>query len=312
MAHRTSEKLRQLSISDLGIEATIEAVDEGGAASAAAEPPLSESDKFLILVRAALADGYAGVIFTGSPGTGKSWYAAQVASVLLDGDLDRASFIQFHPSYQYEDFVEGYVPEGGNFERRLKAFGLLCQEASQDQDRLYVLVIDEISRTDVARVFGEALTYVEMSKRDIPFKLASGTELAVPRNIFIIATMNPWDRGVDDLDVALERRFAQIEMPPDAEQLERILRAGGMGDEEREGVGRFFEAVQRSDNPYCRIGHAYFLHARDAASLGRLWTFRLAPFFRRACKSDPDEFARIAALWRRLIEHQPNDASAPG
>jgi 5-methylcytosine-specific restriction protein B len=310
MAGRTKDKLRELSITDLGIEAPPREQEEGGIGTATTEPALPENDIYLALVRAAMADGYAGAILCGPPGTGKSWYAARIANSLVGGDLSRAYFIQFHPSYQYEDFVEGYVPEGGQFERRLKTFGLLAQDASQDQDRLYVLVIDEISRTDVARVFGEALTYVEMSKRDISFRLASGTELAIPRNIFIVATMNPWDRGVDDLDVALERRFAQIDMPPDRNQLAVMLQAAGLPDEDQDGVLQFFDSVQRSDNIYCRIGHAYFLHARDPASLRRLWDFRLAPFFRRACKPDPGEFRQIESLWGRLILRPGNPEPA--
>ncbi len=77
-----------------------------------------------------------------------------------------------------------------------------------------VLVIDEISRADVPRVLGEALTYLEMSLRDRPFYLASGDIAEIPKNLFIIATMNPWDVSVDELDIALERRFAHIDVRP--------------------------------------------------------------------------------------------------
>ena len=147
----------------------------------------------MLEVQQLLNDGFAGVVFSGPPGTSKSWYAREVALSLVGGDLERVDFVQFHPGYQYEDFIEGYVPnEKGGFDPVPRTFLRMCETAKSTSETV-VIVIDELSRTDVVRVFGEALTYLETSKRQITFTLASGRTVFVPHNLIVIATMNPWD-----------------------------------------------------------------------------------------------------------------------
>jgi len=227
--------------------------------------------------------------------------AALVADSLTGGAATRAPSVQFHSSYQYEDFIEGFVPDGESFARQLKIFSLLCIDASENPDDQYILVIDEISRADVARVFGEALTYIERSKRNRPFKLSSGTELMVPENIFIIATMNPWDRGVDDLDAALERRFAFIEMPPKEDDLRNLLEENSLDRDLVDRVLQFFNFLMNLPNVRCHIGHGFFVHARDQASLNRLWHLQLAHVLKRACRDDDAAFASITDQWNATI-----------
>lgn len=301
---RTSEKVRNLTAAQLGIVMP----DHIGALtpiSAASDGSLlNDDDPTLANVRDAMSDGYAGIILSGVPGTGKSRHASLIGQMLVEGDNGRLASVQFHPSYQYEDFVEGYVIEGTNFTRKLKTFGQLCVSASNDP-RLHVLLIDEISRTDVARVFGEALTYIERSKRGRDFILASGTEMVVPENLFIIATMNPWDRGADELDMALERRFAFVEMPPSEAALREILKKNGLDEILANGVSTFFEFLQNYRVIQCRIGHGYFVHAKDRESLKRLWRFQLAHVFARACGNDGDAFSTIESQWKQMIDDAP-------
>jgi 5-methylcytosine-specific restriction protein B len=232
---------------------------------------------------------------------------------LAEGDAQRIRFLQFHPSYQYEDFMEGYVPDNsGRFRLQDKHFKELCVAADKEKDKTFVLVIDEISRCDAARVFGEALTYIETSKRDIRFRLSSGSEMVVPQKVVILATLNPWDRGVDEMDAALERRFAYIEMPPSAEKLREILTENELPDERIQAVIRFFEQVQKSPNPMCHIGHAYFIHVKDDTSLQRLWDLQLRHHFLRACRLDSEEFKKLDNTWRQLIGKPADSAAASG
>jgi 5-methylcytosine-specific restriction protein B len=303
----SSEKVRTLTAGELGAVSPAPP-DDLPISAASDDTVLSEDDPTFLQVRQALEDGYAGLILTGVPGTGKSRHADLIASKLVDSDPARFKSIQFHPSYQYEDFVEGYVIEGNNFKKTLKTFGQLCIDASQDSSRRYVLVIDEISRTDVARVFGEAFTYIEQSKRGRDFILASGTEMVVPENLFIIATMNPWDRGADELDMALERRFAFIDMKPDRGALREILTANGLDAPLIDATVQFFDFLQDFSVERCRLGHGYFVHAKDRESLLRLWGLQLGYVLAKACGTDTGAFAAIEQRWDGLIATPPAPA----
>lgn len=304
-----ADKIRTLTAEDLGVlPPEPEGASAPPAAAASDDGALAEGHAIWVAVRDAMADGYGGVILTGVPGTGKSRMAALVADKFSDGQPVRAPFVQFHASYQYEDFIEGYVPVGDTFSRELKTFGLLCLEASENPDDQYVIVIDEISRADVARVFGEALTYVERSKRGKPFKLASGTDLTVPDNIFVLGTMNPWDRGVDELDAALERRFAFIDIPPSEDDLRAILLANTVETNLIDNVVEFFRFLNSLPNERHHLGHGFFVHVRDLASLQRLWKFQLSYVLRRASRDDDAAFNSILKRWHDIFSPTPTVA----
>lgn len=274
---------------------------------------ISESDPILATVKFLLSDGFAGVILFGPPGTSKSWYARQIAAHLAGQNADRIRLIQFHPAYQYEDFIEAYSPtEDGKFQLTDKVFLELCRVATEDfPGETCVLVIDEFSRCDVARVFGEALTYLETGKRGMRFRLPSGRQVSIPENIAIIATMNPWDRGVDDLDAALERRFAKIALQPDAKLLQDILISNNVNEELRSRILRFFETVKNHQNPLARIGHAYFRGVTDETALARLWDHQLSFHFDRAFRLDTPSLEKVKQNWQQTLVAKVLAAPAP-
>jgi 5-methylcytosine-specific restriction protein B len=328
---RSAEIVRPLDAEELGItlslivEPGLEEEPAGGVGEDAEEldpasggpPPLtqeiSNDDPYLQQVRDLFDDGFAGVVLRGPPGTSKSWYARQIAAALVGGDTSRVRFVQFHPSYQYEDFVEGFVPKAtGTFALRPKHFLWICREARRvGDDSLCILVIDELSRSDPARVFGEVLTYIETTKREVPFRLASGREFSVPSNLRFLATMNDQDRGIDEVDAALERRFASIFMPPDAALLEQLLVRNGVGEELRGRIRRFFEELQGHREPAVRIGHAFFSSVRGSDTLQRLWDHQLRFVLERAFPLGKEGFSGIERRWKRIVL-EPAQAEVPG
>jgi 5-methylcytosine-specific restriction protein B len=175
------------------------------------------------------------VVLHGPPGTGKTHSAFRIARKWEHtfGPGTRI-LTTFHPSYSYEDFIQGYRPQegaaAGTYVLQDGAFLMACETARKLEERAaadgveapkVLLVIDEINRGDTARIFGELITFIERDKRGIRFRLAKqpGKERWVPRNLYLLGTMNTADRSVSLMDVALRRRFAFAAFPPQPDAL---------------------------------------------------------------------------------------------
>jgi 5-methylcytosine-specific restriction protein B len=251
---------------------------------------LREDDPIVSQVRLLLADEYAGVVFVGPPGTSKSWYAVQVALALADGEPSRVRKIQFHKSFQYEHFVEGFVPnpEGTGFELREQLMLNVIRDASENP-ATYVVLIDELSRSDPGRVFGELLTYMEPSRRDESFTLASGREISMGANIVFIATMNSRDKSVLDIDDAFDRRMAKIEFSPSESILTSFLVANGVDDALQRRIVGFFQWV----NGKYPLGHTFFRTVRDLEGLKRLWNTQLRFVFEKQFRYEKSAYEEI-------------------
>lgn len=281
-----------------------------------AESSLDDNDQILQVVRHLIEDdGWGGVILLGAPGTGKSWYAREIAIKLTEGDRRRMREVQFHPSYQYEDFVEGYVPKGSTGFVLKDKHLLQMASIARSTDNPVVLVIDEFSRTDPARVMGEAMTYMEGSQRGREFSLPSGRTTDIPKNLIFLATMNPEDRSVDEIDAAMERRWAKVELLPDVNKLRNFLDANQVNGPIRGSIINFFSQIQN----YLPIGHAFFRTVRDAASLERLWERQLQYVIKKRFRYDPHTQEEISNLWLACMaaanpppaELNPNDQVLP-
>lgn len=271
---------------------------------------IDENDPILAEVREIIEAGGSGVLFSGPPGTSKTWYARQIAAMLTDNNSTRTRFIQFHPSLGYDDFVEGYVPilDNGStsFEVRDKLLLRLCDKARSVSPALCVLVIDEINRGDTSRIFGELLTYIEASYREKGFHLTySGKPYKVPKNLFIIGTLNPFDKSVVELDDAMDRRFERIAFDPNADKLNELLKKNGVDAALITKVIKYFVDLNKLSRH--GIGHAMFLSIKDDSTLRHLWRRKLRFILEKAFRFEPALLEKAKAGYLTLFA-DPNTA----
>jgi len=174
-------------------------------------------DKYDILVSNIL--NKKNVILQGAPGVGKTFMAKRLAySILGNKDPNKVKLIQFHQSYAYEDFIEGYRPNSnGGFDLKSGKFLKICEQAREGlkNGEKYFLIIDEINRGNLSKIFGELLMLIETDKRGESLDLAySNKPFSVPENLYIIGMMNTADRSLAIMDFALRRRFSFITIKP--------------------------------------------------------------------------------------------------
>lgn len=157
------------------------------------------------------------IILQGAPGVGKTFMAKRLAySIIGEKNIDRVKMIQFHQNYSYEDFIEGIRPDAdGKFMLEKGIFYNYCKKAESDPNHNYYLIIDEINRGNLSKIFGELLMLIENDKRGEQLTLSySKMTFTVPENLYIIGMMNTADRSLAIMDYALRRRFSFIDVEP--------------------------------------------------------------------------------------------------
>lgn len=272
-------------------------------------------------------------ILYGAPGTGKTYSTVIKAMEIIDnkryddideekyGDLrakfkelkenGQIEFVTFHQSMAYEDFIEGIKPvtnDNGEIQYKTKdgIFKVIADRASKDNDKKYILIIDEINRGNISKIFGELITLIEKPKR-IGNKEAISSKLpysqktfGVPNNLYIIGTMNTSDRSIAAVDIALRRRFQFIPMRPEARLVKDIapIKLNSIF----KYINKKIEIILDEDH---MIGHGYFMKCKNISALKDVWFNEIMPLINEYFYGDWEKIRSV--LGKDFILEIPTD-----
>lgn len=243
------------------------------------------------------------IILYGPPGTGKtflsnkylSWKIRNVQNPVI------SDFCTFHPSFNYEDFIEGYKPvstknETVAFKLKPGIFKSLCRKALENRESDYYLIIDEINRGNVEKIFGEMITLIEKDKRGMSLTLSqSQEEFCVPKNVYIIGTMNTTDRSIKMLDAAFRRRFAFIECMPNYELINKQIDKLGLSPGSI--LMKINAKLREIEDREKQIGHSYFMkngeQIETVDELKEVYMYDIIPLISEYCFNDYAKMSEI-------------------
>ena len=294
------------------------------------------------------------LIFTGAPGTGKTYLAKQIAAKMIGckpNELEKSeqfAFVQFHPSYDYTDFVEGLRPQksngnnGVNFELMDGVFKKFCLKALDDKEnKPYVFIIDEINRGEMSKIFGELFfsidphyrgqqgvvqtQYANMVESDNQFDRILGNgkkgQFFVPKNVYIIGTMNDIDRSVESMDFAFRRRFTFIEVTAE-DSMGMLGQLGKKANDARKVMKALNEALISPEKggltSAYQIGGSYFLKLKpetdknEFISLEELWDYHLKGTLYEYFRGEPDADKKLTALKKAYDDALKKSKKTPG
>ena len=256
------------------------------------------------------------LILHGAPGTGKTYLAKEIAVELTNGNKDQIGFVQFHPSYDYTDFVEGLRPVSngdGAIEFKLQdgIFKKFCQKARDakktgGQDN-FVFIIDEINRGEISKIFGELFFSIDSDYRGEKGSVSTqyanlhetDDKFYIPKNVYIIGTMNDIDRSVDTFDFAMRRRFRFVEVTAESQLYILDKELGERAEEAKTRLRNLNAAIENVQelNSHYHIGPSYFLRLKEVKfDYELLWSDYLQPLLEDYVRGSYDEAETLETL----------------
>lgn len=254
------------------------------------------------------------IILQGAPGVGKTFIARKLAySIMGEANTERVEMVQFHQSYSYEDFVIGYRPgENNTFELNEGVFYKFCQKALEDdENNPYFFIIDEINRGNLSKIFGELFMLIERDKRDIEIPLLYGKrKFKIPKNVYIIGTMNTADRSLAIIDYALRRRFAFYTINPQFDNEHFMEDISSYNNEKLisliDTVKFLNQAILKDESlgEGFMVGHSYFCDLKDSddITLSNIVEYKLIEFLKEYWFDEPSKINTWSEALRKSIK----------
>ena len=265
------------------------------------------------------------VVLEGPPGTGKTHLVRRLLEACGLPEAQQA-LVQFHPTYSYEDFVEGYRPVPGGEEAGSARLAVvpgplrrIADEARNAPGKPFVLVVDEINRANIAKVFGELYFLLEYRDADIELLYGGASErFSLPDNLFLIGTMNTADRSIALLDAAMRRRFVFLSMDDSEPALRGVLARWAAAEGHAPALAVLLDRlnermVAHGLDPSLAFGPSYFMRERasEPATLDRLWRRELLPLLREHHYGEHDRLQEWYPFTRWMAELGLTGAPVP-
>lgn len=261
------------------------------------------------------------IMLYGSPGVGKTHNYKRLITMIENGESEktifdtisknettndfdnsifetiknekRIEFVTFHQSYSYEDFIEGFRPQkNGIIDREDGIFKLLCEEADKNPSKNFYIVIDEINRGNISKIFGELITLIEEDKRgkeEYRVKLPYSKEtFLVPSNLYIIATMNSTDKSIATIDIALRRRFTFLKMKPNLDLVKN--------ENAKDLMQKLNEHISKTISEDYALGHSYFMKIENEDDLKFVKEYKIKPLLEEYFYGDETNYKKALEI----------------